>query len=231
MCEAAFRRILVELGCKVEPNEDLKGESKAPDFHCERFGNRFYVEVTCLGIEAVTANTGLSDEPGNDTVSVRLMNDMIFNAAIGKVEQCANLDAPCLVAVGTWHFYASMAFVNRDALAMVLTGKLGVSWRYNSESGEAEGEPREVTNLKGSAFVRPGKADLVDMTRLPISAILVGGLGLRPPRVLGLLHPEPVRPLDPRWLPQLSFCRLLDGSDRGLFTTEWIEPDVTGAPK
>ena len=222
MCEAAFRRVLEHNGNRVSPNEHLDGQGRAPDFRCEQDTAQFYVEVTCLNVAQVTKRTALQDKPGQ-AGHYRLLNDMIFEACSAKVPQCANLDAPALLAIGTWHFSSSVVHVDKHQLGMLLTGQLGMAWSFDAETGSVVGEPEQVTQLWSSAFVQPGPGDsLLKLIRLPLSGLLVGGLDPLHPRLLGILHPQPNRPFRPELLPEVEFGRLAPGYAVGEFGVQWI---------
>ncbi len=221
MCEAAFRKILEANGCEVEPSEDVTGTNPSPDFRCRLGDQAFYVEVACLRIETVTAKTNLPHKPSG-AGHHRLLNNLIFEAVRRKMRQCVDLDAPALVAVGTFHFASSIIHLDKLHLGWLLTGKIGVSFAYDESKGEATGEPETITSLEDAAFVRPDDDGWLETARHPVSGLLVAGLGTEKWRVFALLHPEPMRPFDRKLLPGIEFCRLKDGYRSGQLSTEWI---------
>jgi hypothetical protein len=228
LCEAVYRGVLEQQGCTVSPSEDLNGHQRAPDFLCQKGGSQFYVEVTCLDSAAVERRCGGDGFRCSGKVtsgSFGLLNDAIFDACRRKCRQLADLPFARVLAVGTFHSLASKVCIERDFLSMLLTGTLGVSFGCEPESGALTGRDRVVTSLDSAVFTMPAKEGAFSLARLPISALLVGGLIASPPRIFGLLHPDPALPFDQNLLGGVSFCRLLDGYQCGIFSTEWARSD------
>jgi hypothetical protein len=225
LCEAVFRDELERRGCTVAPNEDLKGRLPAPDFLCHKGPRRFFVEVKCLEAAAIEKCCGGDVSRCSNTIesgSFGLLNDAILKACKGKTAQVANLPAPRVLAIGTFHSLASIACVAPDCLSMLLTGTLEVAFGCNPKTGALTGTDRVVTHLSGAVFARPKPEGSFGLARQPISALLVGGLAVSPPRIFGLLHPSPAMQFDPSLLGRIPFCRLLPGHEQGRFSTEWI---------
>ncbi|MBN1912151.1 MAG: hypothetical protein JW818_20695 [Pirellulales bacterium] len=216
MCEAMFWGVLKDCGVTVEPVDP-------PDFKCQKNGDVFYVEVTCLRIDSVTRHTTLADTPtkggpqhyGN-------LNSAIFNEVKQKTPQCAGLDGPALVAVGTFHFHASAICIQKHHIENLLTGDSMISWLVDPKTGGMVGEPYLSTQLKSAAFLKPmGSSDVAE-ARQPVSGVLVGGFGCKPPNVLGLLHPYANRPFHRQMLDQIDFCQLLRDDTKHTLATKWI---------
>lgn len=222
MCEVDVRLLLADNGVDVEPNEDLSGGGKTPDFLCRKDDQAFYVEVTCIGINKATEVTALPHEFTGDPSFHRALNDAIFNACRQKTPQCADQDLPCLVAVGTFHHQASCICVDKHYLADLLTGEPMIAHDIDMRTGEGVGETYEITHLRSATFLCPDKNKAMDHARHPVSGMLICGLGRRPPIVFGVLHPSPVRQFDRRLLAKIEFCRLKDGYESGQLSTEWI---------
>ncbi len=123
MCEAAVRRLLEANGNKVEPNEDLNGSDRSPDFRCTRDEQIFFTEVKNISIEQATEITALSHFPQDGAYSFGLLNKAIWNVCKEKTPQCARLGYPALVAVGTFHFRASCLCFQKRYVEMLLTGE------------------------------------------------------------------------------------------------------------
>ncbi|MBN1942118.1 MAG: hypothetical protein JW849_02380 [Phycisphaerae bacterium] len=222
MCEATFWGVLQDCNVDVEPCDSLTGEESSPDFKCHKNGETFYVEVTCLQIESVTNKTSLSHEAKDGAQFYTNLNSAIFEKIRRKTPQCSDLDAPALVAIGTFHFEASCLCVRKDNVEELLTGEQMISGRIDSQTGGAVGKPYISTRLKDAAFYKPQKSSGFKDARLPVSGVLIGGFGCEPPRVYGCLHPNAIREFNRQLLDRIEFCQLkVDDTDNG-FITEWI---------
>jgi hypothetical protein len=222
MCEAAVRRLLEENGNAVRPNEDLDGSGRAPDFRCTQAGKTFYAEVTSISIGKVTERTKLPhyarEWPGGAVGS--LVRD-VFAACCAKAQQCANLDHPSLVAVGTFHQTASWVLFDKREAEMLLEGPSFYTFTVDTQTGESLGDGRFAIDLRPAAFLRPRDSE-IDHARRSISALLICGFGWASANAQGILHPLAARPFDRTMLPKIGFCRLQDGYELGIFKTEWI---------
>lgn len=222
MCEAMYWDVLICCGATVEPNADLTGAQKAPDFVCWKDGTKFYVEVTCIRMDTVTKHTGLQHVPNGGASQYSHLNDVIFGEATSKTPQCANLDSPCVLAVGIFHFSASMLCVKKVFAEWLLTGETSLAWNFDTRLGRAVGQPFQTTNFKSASFLRPGGLYGVEPARQPISALMVAGFGCERPPVLGVLHPAPAREFDPALLARIPFCRLKTDIRSARIYTEWV---------
>ena len=223
LCEAMTWQVLNEQGVVVEPNADLTGGGRRPDFRCTKNNQVFYVEATCVHTSTLEAKTGLPSSGAHPPIAVRWQGFLqaVFSECRNKTPQCADLDAPCVLAVGTFHAAACMSFIKKKfVIEQLLTGETKMAWDVNTKSGETS-HVYHVTKLWSAGFLKPGEST-VDKARCPISALLLGGFGICSRPVCGLLHPAPVRPFDRHLLPGIEFCRLKDGYERGELETEWI---------
>jgi hypothetical protein len=98
-----------------------------------------------------------------------------------------------------------------------------MAWDIERATGQAVGDTYQITRLESSVFTRPGKISSIEFARLPISALLVGGLGVNPPSIYGLLHPSPRLPFDPAILARLAFCKQHLDFGSGTISTEWVQ--------
>ena len=220
MCEASYWAVLQDCGVDVEPNRDLKHRKPSPDFLCRKNGAKFYVEVTCIHIERTTRATELSHMPSG-AGHYKLLNAAIFDEVRQKTPQCADLDAPALVAVGTFHCQASCVCIRKWEIGMMLTGDELITRQIDTQTGGAVGETYLSTNLTSAAFLRPSIDAWLEEARLPVSGILVGGFGCSPPSIYGLLHPNPLRPFNRNLLGQIEFCQLQRDDAGGQLSVEW----------
>ena len=196
MCEAMYWGVLTDCGVEVKPNADLDTRQAAPDFVCQKDDHKFYVEVTCIRIDTATEHSSLDDLPTDGAGWYRPLNDAIFKEVVSKTRQCAKLDAACVLAVGTFHYQASVSCVRKTFVEWLLTGETSLAWHFDPRRGRAVGEPFETTRLKSATFVRPSNLVGVEPARQSISALLVAGFGCKPPNILGAIHPHPVRELN-----------------------------------
>lgn len=222
ICEAMTREFLEESGVDVAPNENLS--TGGPDFVCSRDVNRFYVEVTHVPKDKVTSKTNLTDKPQNASYK-RLLTNVFLDKLCNKASQCSGLDKPCLVAIGTLHCQGGVRCFGKHAIEYLLTSTSSITMRVNPAQGQAIGEPYESADLRDSAFIRYSKTSTgkIEFARNPISAVLLCAFGYGSVKVVGALHPNPNRVFDRMLLPQIKFCRLVEGCiEARQLKVEWI---------
>ena len=228
MAEARVRSVLQSRKIRVEPNEDLTGRSQSPDFRCEyrrccsAKQQRFFVEVTCISIETATNKTNIPYESHGMT-ACRPLNDAIFSECKGKARQCSNVDAPCLLVVGTFHVYAAMLSFKRPVVSQILTGETNLSWNVDIRTGEQVGDDYNTTEFYSAAFLRPDPDEEVGFARSTLSGLLLCSYASEAPRMIGVLHPNPVRPFDSSILKDVVFGEVsIDRQSRRL-NVSWPE--------
>jgi hypothetical protein len=87
------------------------------------------------------------------------------------------------------------------------------------EQGDPVGEPYVATDFATAAF-RRSKA--LDAARQNVPGVLIGGFGTFPHvGVLGLTHPEAVRPFAPDLLRGVPFCRFRTWPPGPTVAVEW----------
>jgi len=224
ICEAATRKLLSDYGIDIQPYEDLsKG---GPDFLCSKNGKTFYVETTCISIEAATKESGLypTDSPDIDDSDYEDMTEKFRSEICNKVPQCSKVKAPCIVVIATLHPKVSVCCIDESAAEELQTATTYITGTINTETGEKVGDTYESTRLENSVFIRPMKnsPNWIEHIRYPISAVLLCGFSLDKTNVLGCLHPNPNYKFDRTLLPQVKFCRLAEGYQDGQFKVEWI---------
>jgi hypothetical protein len=221
LCEAATRRLLQRHTIKVEPNEDLTGMEQRPDFRCTHPEGTFLVEVACIPIGKAIEETGLPHPPQFGVFqSYRHLNDAFFLKSKGKAGQCANATEPTMVAVGTFHDLASYLCVQKKFADMLLTGETSLSWLVDTQTGRGVGDAFQTTELYSAPFFGQGQPQISD-ARCSISGMLLCGFGFSPPKVLGVLHPNAIRPFNPRLLPGIAFGEVRVDHATGQFSTSW----------
>jgi hypothetical protein len=224
LCEAAVRRLLQNHGITVEPNEDLTGARQRPDFRCTVGEYFFYVEVTCISIITAEKRSGIKDDQsGFAPFNVTGMTEAVFAECVNKAPQCANLDGPTLVAVGTFHSTAATLGFTKPLVSTVLTGRTKLAWEVDIKTGKQAGGDYEITDLKSAAFIRPDKTREVDFARSSISGLLLCRVGSLPAMCLGILHPNPARPFDPSLLPNIEFGEVTLDRTRGALCVRWLK--------
>lgn len=221
MTEAAVRRLLQGYGVSIDPNEDLTGASRQPDFFCSDQSHNFYVEVTCISIEKAVKKTGMPDIPTGKAQHYSMLNDSFWSSCKGKAAQCGNLDHPVLVAIGTFHHSASCLCVEKHHVEMLLTGETKIAWNMDMTTGQQVGETYLQTDLYSAVFLKPEKETEIGFARSSISGLLLCGLGVEPPKTLGILHPNPVRRFEQTTLADVSFCEVAINQKTDVLTTSW----------
>lgn len=220
MTEAGVRRMLQSFDVSVEPAEDLVGGQKRPDFLCRKYGHKFYVEVTNLSIKTVTAETGLSHIPKPGARNCGSLASSLWQACQRKTAQCVGLGHPVLIAVGTYHAWASSICLSEQDLDMLLTGQTSITWQVDPRTGSSDGETHLTTELYSAAFLKPAH-DAIGFARSPVSGLLVCGGFDGPFSVLGLLHPNPDNRFDPLLLPDVSFGEVVINNSTRQLLTRW----------
>jgi hypothetical protein len=219
MCEAGVRRRLRKCAVGLEPWEKLTGDCGGPDFRCEVGMSHFYVEVSCVSIAAAERKTGIHNDAKRKSSPFNVMGmaKAIFGKCGDKAAQCANLDGPALVAIGTFHAAAAMAGFSKTLVGNVLTGKTSISWNISRTTGGQVGDTYFTTDFENAAFLRRDDDDAVGFKRSSISGVVLFGLGTLPGQCLGVLHPNPARPFDPSLLPDIELGELvIDRTSRQL---------------
>jgi hypothetical protein len=226
LCEASVRRFVEREGGAVEPNVDLfgtdtGGAEQRPDFLCVRADQQFLVEVTCISIETATDVSGLPHPfvPGVPR-NYGPLNDPIFKKCPKKNGQASKATLPTLLAVGTLHDHASVLCMSEKFANMLLTGTSMIAWDVNVETGEGIGDAYQITELRSATFLRPQEQSIRE-ARTSLSGLLMCGLGIMPPRVVGILHPYANRPFDPDLLPGVRFGRVRIDHEHRTLASVW----------
>jgi len=222
ICEAMTCEFLEKNRINVVPYENLS--TGGPDFLCTRGNNQFYVEVTCVTKDKVTSQTKLNDKPQGPCY-YHLLTDVFLNEISNKTSQCSSLNNSCLVAIGTLHHQGGAKCFGKRAVEDLLTGTTRLTMKYDAEKGQGVGSIYESTNLRDSAFIRfmKGATGGIEFARNPISSVLLCTFGFDPAKVVGAFHPNPNHKFDRTLLPNIDFCRIVQGSlETGCLKVEWI---------
>lgn len=226
LCEAGTRQLLQELDVDIEPYS-LGGNDRNPDFKCQKNSKLFYVDATCVMKDTATRKSHLDDTLHNQKASFySLLTDAYFKKVGKKISQFENLNAPCMVAIGTLHFRAGALCFDKKSAEEILTGKSGISMQISKRTGGAIGEPYNSTSLESALFFKARKIICdeppIKLVWQIISSVLLCPFGTHPVKCLGILHPKPYYEFDRGLLPGIEFCRLKAGWERGTLTIEWI---------
>lgn len=226
LCEAGTRRLLQESGVSVEPYP-LGSNNRSPDFICRRNDDLFYLDATCIMKDTATRRSHLDDAKHNERTSYySLLTDSHFRKIAKKVSQFENLNAPCVIAIGTLHFKAGVRCFNKMSAEEILTGKLGVSLPISKSAGAAIGDSRLSTSLEGSPFLKVRRiicdGPPVQPAWQTISAVILCPFNTDPMKCIGILHPKPNNKFGRDILPDVKFCRLKEGWENGYLEPKWI---------
>lgn len=222
ICEASTRKLLSDFCIEIKPNEDIS--RGCPDFLCIKNNKRFYVEATCITREKVTKKTALDDDLEGASYYA-LLTKTFLSELCNKTPQCSNLNKPCLVVIGTFHFRAGHCCFGKHAAEDLLTGTPQISMKFDSKQERGVGDIYETTDLRDSAFIRFHRTfeGQTECARNPISAVLLCNFKSRPVSAVGILHPNPNNSFDRNLLPKIEFGRLSGSYERtGQLSVEWI---------
>jgi hypothetical protein len=145
------------------------------------------LEVTSLNPKAVATRTHCPDEAGFYDDDFRKLKSVVS----GKADQLKDYPIPRVLAVTSSHSLAGIHLGRHTAKAL-----LGFK--------EFTSEP----DFGNSVFMkRCANGDTVLRVR-SVSAVLLVSLGTNPIEIVGLLHPDPVKPLDVRTFADVPFVRV-----------------------
>lgn len=189
ICEALVRAFLARSTPQITPFEHRA--TGGPDFQVCLGGESIYIEVTSIGIEALTAATGLTNEEG--LRDYRPLTSVMMSRAKEKASQLADLDGARLLFIASLHTLGSCLLFGRSHMEFVLHSTPHLTAPFDQETGEA-GRIRQVVGLRDSSFIKPGTGE-VALARKSITGIVGCGFGCEPPVLTAVLHPDPVSPI------------------------------------
>ena len=144
-----------------------------------------------------------------------------FWACVGKAKQCADAPYPTLLAVVTFHYGATVFCFDKSDISELLTGVTHMRVSLNTGPDRKAGEAYYATEFCSAVFLRPDSSERVGFARNSISALLLCGLKTRPPKTIGVLHPNPARPFNPANLPQIEFGEVAIDRNAGQLHVTW----------
>lgn len=202
--EMAARKLLLEDGVEVAP-----GGRNAPDYSCRVRDARFLVEVSSLGVDTVSRDLGIPQEPTepvcHSTFAALVRESTLMEER--KRRQLERVREPLLLVIGSPHFMSSSTQVD----------SLQVEWTF-CEAGHS-------SSLFDERYANT-RAPLVPRS---VSAILFFASGAEAVRrngsslvTRGVLCPDAKLPFRTEWLPLRDFCEEYGVDPRGDPVCRWF---------
>lgn len=182
----------------------------------------FAVEVTCLLTTTVSSASGLQHAAAPAVRSFSQITTKLLKEAINKAPQLADYQMPRVLVLATEHDSGAL-LMNAHSASELLTG----STAFRLRIGDTKAEPELIAGLRNAVFFRITKDKAgIEAARRSISAIVLMTIGAETGGVIGILHPDPVHPLDPQTFERMHFVRLATWPIKpgGRFRVEWIGP-------
>ena len=204
----------------VQIEEDATGGGA--DFRCKTADTDFVVEVTCLGSEFVTSQTGLPNMVGSGGHYDMLPSGKIRQRASEKANQIKRYECPAVLVLASIHTHAP-AIMNTESAAQLLRGEtiIEISHNYLGKASSI----KEVSDPRNCTFFR-WKNGRLESCRRSISAILLFVISGANADVIGILHPDPYYEFLIELLPSVPFGRLREWPlEHDIIRMEWISHD------
>lgn len=209
ICEAFVCGYLCTHVDKIEPYEDIS--NGGPDFKCIQNGSFFYVEVTALSNKSVEDASWIPDDGTWKGGAVGSLSRLIRTAVSGKVRQCIKDDGPTLVALGINHTWVSAGV---DGLARdVLISDESYVIQVSPDQPIPQRSGEFVTELRNAIFMAVGEKGVL-VKRPSVAGALICGLGIQPPRIVGVINCAAHRPFDVKLLPEIKFAKTVIKDNR-----------------
>lgn len=203
--EAVVRRFFEGAGFQVFANESPNDTHAAPDFCCvANTGEKLYVEAALIETDRA-ATKSLIEHNSTGGQAYALLTARLSCTSRNKQRQCVGLDAPAIVAVGSFHSHMPL-LLGKSKLAFLLTGQ-----GYQLEDG--------TYTTGGKAFV----SDSGEVECREVSALLFFRTGFERPAKYGILHPEPIHAFKPKLLPNVVFGSLCPDESQVIWTFDQEE--------
>lgn len=232
MAEAIVFGVLQQLQLyPVIADEPGKGGG---DFLCKYRPIRFtdsgswslVVEATTLEPTSVERSSGWRNEVPEEIRggAFSMITEKIVRRASAKVRQLSQHEMPRVLAIVSSHIGADALLSSALAAESVLVADRKISTPIGG------GESTVITDLVSSAFLQGDpETGEVKARRKSISAVLLVSVAGDRSSVLGILHPEPIYPLDIRAFPKIPFVKI----DRwpikdGGMSLEWVVGQPSG---
>ena len=212
---------LLKTYLRVDPEPADEPGTGGVDFICRRgTDNEFVVEVTSLKPEAVASHSNIPvDIEDGFGGAFTMTTDQLFSTVRRKADQLADYPCPRVLAITSTHA-ASDFLLGSQGAEYLLTSEPRITYPVVG-SGAAVGL---TTDLRRSVFFAPdATGQRIVPRRQSVSAILLVGLYDDTSHVVGLLHPEPARPLNFEHFREVPFLRISQWPIVGrAIRTEWV---------
>jgi hypothetical protein len=193
------------------------------DFLCRPpSGKDFFVEVTCIGNEAMAEQTGLPLELENGVGGAYGLGTEMLKQRVGaKMEQLSKGNLPRVLAITSEHPIVNAVFDPNGATCLFLS-KPAILVPF-----EGLGPEKNVTDLSNSIFMKPDRENpgKIVSARRSASAVVLVPIHAADIRPIGLLHPDAAMPLSLDDWYQTPFIRLRQWPiTDGQIGIEWAVP-------
>lgn len=202
---------------EVKVAEDVS--SGGVDFFCSADKTEFILEVTCLELNTVTSQSGLSNEKiiDGETIFFSMITHTLRSKVSRKVPQVSTQTVSRVLAITTEHIFGN-ALIGQHGAEFLLTSDTKISIPINNPITQTG----LTTDLKDSVFFRINNG-VFEVCRRSISAILLVQLLADKLAMVGLLHPDPIYPFPIKLLPTVPFLRLKRWPPEiNKIQTEWV---------
>jgi len=221
VAEAVVFSWLCSVDLNPKYNEDDLGKGGA-DFICQpERSSAFVIEATSLGSGSLSNQTGWTNEVGIGVHGgpFSLPTRVLQARVKAKVPQLSKHPMPRVLAILSSHIGADAFFSDEGATCLLVGG-----YEFCCAIGSSSKETFKRAKLENAVFIRRDQAnpDRVVACRESVSAILLLALDGRGFSVVGILHPEPRFPIDPRTFPaKVPFSRLQPWPTNDKVQIEW----------
>jgi hypothetical protein len=207
-------------GARQSPELNEDSSTGGADFICSPSRDyKYIVEVTCIGSQALTDETGCHMIPGQMMAyssATRILRQRVSD----KAPQLSGYDKPTVLAIVSLHEGAYMLFSPDEAVKFLIS-----DWAFTIPMGRNNDETYLSTDLRQSIFFRRSANDpsRIEPCRQSVSAVLLIPVSGDRLNVTGVLHPEPARPFSIHALKKVPFVRVKEWPvNGGEVFTEWI---------
>lgn len=206
-------------GLTPEVSENLS--TGGADFLCHPPGReKFFVEVTSLDSAALSRKTNMPNTLEEGGGSFRLPTAMLLRKACAKVRQLAGSPYARVLSITSTHIGAS-AFFGAEGARCLLFSEPKIKIPLDANSA-----PAEITDLEKSVFFRFNENGEIVKARESISAILLVAMSRNLIEVYGVLHPDPIIPLDTGNFPEVPFLCMKSWPVSGeVMEAHWVVRD------
>ncbi|MCY3741724.1 MAG: hypothetical protein OXH00_11950 [Candidatus Poribacteria bacterium] len=203
-------------------------EKGGVDFRCKIDETEFVAEVTHLESENVACASGLKNEIESRVSSYKSITHLLRSKVSSKTKQMSGYDCPRILVITSDHQAATILMSHKIAAERLLTSDTKIS--IPNPTSNLKSSHGFETSLEESVFFRFKKGtDEIESCRQSISAILLCAICKFDMRIVGLLHPAPMRKFPIQYLPSIPFVRLKEWPlENKVIHTEWVTYERRG---